>query len=344
MDTQNRLYAYDVVRVAAMVFVIAVHSLVALDVSSTPMFILYAACQATFFTANALFFMLSGKFNLKARDDDESLKRYYIRRIRGFLIPILILFFVRTLYNLYPNFETVPHVLKQYAINTLGGFSGMEYWFVFTLFGFLVVAPFIAPAFSKMSPFSRKLFLGIGLLYNLLVLIAANRGVEFSWGYLFSGFALAFCAGAFIENLASTAKQRGWFYISAVAGLLITIALAYFGFSDGIHDISPFYTLLAIGIYLFILNAAKRAKPSKFISLLAKHSFSVYLVHMMFLLPLSDALPHLSGIASIGVYLALVFAVFVLSIAAAALIDAVLVKPAQRLFDKATKAISSMKA
>lgn len=329
----NRLYAYDVVRVVAMAFVVAVHSLVVVDASSPAIFLVYAVCQATFFTANALFFMLSGKFNLRERKTDEDLKGYYLKRFRGFLLPILILFLIRTLYNLFPNYETVLHVGKEYIKNSLGGFNSMEYWFVFTLFGFLLVAPFIAPMFSKMTGFAKKLFLGIGLSYNLLVLVTSNMGIDFGWGYLFSGFALAFCLGAFVEDLFTTRKARTWLYLCAAGGLAVTVLLAWNGWMKTIHDTSPFYTVLAIGIYIFILSAAKNAKPSKVVSFMAQHSFSVYLVHMMFLLPISRMMPQIDGAASLALYVATTAIVFGLSLLCAIVIDAILVKPAQKAFD-----------
>ena len=329
----NRLYAYDVVRVVAMAFVVAVHSLVVVDASSPAIFLVYAVCQATFFTANALFFMLSGKFNLRERKTDEDLKGYYLKRFRGFLLPILILFLIRTLYNLFPNYETVLHVGKEYIKNSLGGFNSMEYWFVFTLFGFLLVAPFIAPMFSKMTGFAKKLFLGIGLSYNLLVLVTSNMGIDFGWGYLFSGFALAFCLGAFVEDLFTTRKARTWLYLCAAGGLAVTVLLAWNGWMKTIHDTSPFYTVLAIGIYIFILSAAKNAKPSTAVSFMAQHSFSVYLVHMMFLLPISGMMPQIDGAASLALYVATTAIVFGLSLLCAIVIDAILVKPAQKAFD-----------
>lgn len=339
----NRLYAYDVVRVVAMVFVVAVHSLVAIDASSTALYLLYAACQATFFTANALFFMLSGKFNLRERTSDEDLKKYYLKRFRGFMLPILILFLVRTLYNLFPDYETILHVGKEYVKNSLGGFNTMEYWFVFTLFGFLLVAPFIAPIFSRMSTFAKKLFLGIGLIYNLFVLIASNMGIAFGWGYLFSGFALAFCLGPIIEDLFTSKRQKRLLYLCAIGGLAVTVLLAWNGWTRTIHDTSPFYTVLAIGIYVFILSAAKSAKPSKVVSFLAQHSFSVYLVHMMFLLPIQNNLPPLTGIATVPLYLGVVLLAFCLSLLCAIAIDAALIKPAQRLFDRIVQSASRTK-
>ena len=111
-----------------MVFVVAVHSMAVLDRSSEAMFVLSVVCEIVFLTANALFFLLSGGFNLRERATDEQLKTYYLKRFGGgVLIPALILFLIRTLYDLYPNFETVFHVGKEYVKNALGAFSSTEY-------------------------------------------------------------------------------------------------------------------------------------------------------------------------------------------------------------------------
>ena len=336
MPDAERQYAYDVVRTVAMVFVVCVHSLVVIDQSSTVLFLVFAAGQALFFTANGLFFMLSGRFNLRERETPADLARYYLRRFRGFILPVLIVFLIRTLYDLYPTYESALQVAKAYAVNVLGGLSGVEYWFVYALFGFLLVAPFLAPAFSHMSPFAKRVFFGIGLGYNLLVLIADNRGVEFAWGYLFSGFAFAFCLGAFVEDLFATKRSRRVLYAAAAFGLVATVVMAWEGLYAGIHDTSPFYTLLAIGIYIFILNAAKGARPSRVVSFMAKHSFSVYLIHTMFLRAVCEVVPAVSGGASLLAYPVVVAATLALSLAGAVLIDTVLVRPAQRLFDRLT--------
>lgn len=336
----GRSYPYDVVRVVAMVFVIAVHSLVMIDTSWNLGWYLVAAGQGLFFTANALFFMLSGKFNLRERKNDREMVDYYRKRVRNFLIPIVILFFIRTLYNLYPHFESLFHVGKEYLKNSISVFGGMEYWFVFTLFGYLIVAPFLAPMIDKLTPLSRKIFFGIGIAYHAILFVFANLSIDFSWGYLFSGFAFTFCLGGFVESLFP--NRRSLIRLGAVALVCLgaIVLCAREGWSAGLHDTSPFYTILAVGVYLLVIAGAKRLKPSAAISFLAQHSFSVYLIHMMFLMPISGALSGLfAGPASIAAYLAVVALVFACSLVAAVAIDSVVVKPVQRLFDKVVPAM-----
>lgn len=67
---------------------------------------------------------------------------------------------------------------------------------------------------------------------------------------------------------------------------------------------------------------------------MAEHSFSVYLVHMMVLMPITKMLPPDTGLSTIAVYFGVVVVVFLLSLLLAVTIDKLIVKPAQKLFDK----------
>ncbi len=331
----GRIEVYDEIRVVAMVFVVAVHSLAVVDTTFAAGVLYHNFGQAMFFTANALFFMLSGRFNMRVMDSDASFCRYYVKRLRNFMLPVLVFFLIRTLYNLYPDFVSVSHVIWEYLKNALVFFNSMEYWFVFTLFGFLLVAPFLARIFVGLSDFQAKVFLGIGLAYNLIVLITTNREIDFGWGYLFSGFALAFCMGALIERLFSTRRQVAMLAACSVICLLITVwNVTELGWWTGSFDQSPFYTVLAMGIYAGILYLRRNARPNRAISFLAGRSFSVYLTHMMILNPLTKVIPDEIGAASFGMHIAVTIGVLAASIACATVIDFAVIKPLQRLFDK----------
>lgn len=339
---KERLYAYDVVRVIAMVFVVAVHSLMVVDVSWPGGSFYTSMCQALFFTANALFFMLSGKFNLRERKTDSSLKRYYAKRARNFLIPILILFFVRTIYDLVPQGGGVGVVAKEFAKNAIGGFNAMEYWFVFTLFGYLLAAPFVAGGIASLTSFGKKCFVGIGFGYFALATLFENMNIEFSWGYLFGGFAFVFFLGAFVDELAANRRNVAIVAAVGIVAFSTNVLLVTAGWGVHAFDLSPLYTMTAVALYVVVLYAFRNARPNRVVSFLAQHSFSVYLVHMMVLLPLGRSLPHFSGVLSFGAHIGVTCVVFAITLLLAIAIDAVLVKPCQRLFDVAAKRVEGV--
>lgn len=336
MASGERQYAFDVVRVIAMVFVVGVHSLMVVDTTWVGGAFYETVGQSLMFTANALFFLLSGKFNLRERKTDEDLKRYYFKRARNFLLPILVLFFVRTLYNCFPFSDGPIAVFKEFVRSSLGTFSSMEYWFVFSLFGYLLAAPFIAHGLVHATAFAKRCFMVIGFGYCTCVFVFGNLGIEFSWGYLFAGFAFTFALGAFADELSHTKKGARRIGLIGLVGFALTVFFAWSGWRVGVFDVSPFYTVAALGLYGVILYAFRNAKPSRAVSFLAQHSFSVYLIHMMVLMPLARSLPPLEGAASLLGHIGVTAVVFGITLVLAIVADAVLVKPCQRLFDKVT--------
>lgn len=330
---QERLYSYDVLRVVAMTFVVATHSLMVVDVDSAIGLAYHHIALFFFITANALFFMLSGKFNLKVRNDKRSLRKFYFNRGKSFLLPIGVVFFIRILYDMAPNFGSVGHVLKTYAVNTLSLFSVTEYWFVFTLFGFLLVSPFLARMTQGMTRAECYAFVFIGLGFNVIMFVSRNTGIVFSWGYLFSGFALTFCIGGMMDRLVQSGRDlKRWIVASAIC-FLIGLVMYYRGWTSGALDISPFYTMTAIGIYLVVLHIGSKMKPSKIVSFLAQRSFSVYLVHVMVLNMVAAVLPSVDGAMSIVCHVVVSIVVLVGSVLAATVVDYAFVKPCQKLYD-----------
>ncbi len=341
----ERLYAYDVVRVVAMIFVVAVHALMVVDVSSFYGKLYYESAMVAFISANALFFLMSGKFNIRTRKNDADVKLYYLRRFRGFLLPIFVFFLVRTMYEAFPFECGLVQFVQDYAKNTIGVLGHTEYWFVFTLFGFLVVAPFLGKMLDRLNGFECGVFVGIGLVYNFIVVAASNLGVDFSWGYLFSGFALTFCMGAVVERLVNTKRRFAMLVFAGLACFVADVAIRMIGYPEGSLDISPLYTVYAVALYVVILRLSRSAKPIKAISFMAKHSFGVYLTHMMVLYTIAGYFHASGALGSAIAHFCLTVTAFVLSLLAAVVIDCIAVRPLQLVFDKVTGSLAaSLKA
>ena len=146
MAGENRLFGYDLIRFVAMLFVVAVHSLMVVDdLDGVGAYYIWTG-QAVFFTANALFFILS-------------------------------IFVIRTVYDLYPSWPGFLAAFKALVINTIYGFNSMEYWFVYALVGFLLAAPFVAHMTSRMTKLEIRYFVIIGLAYQFALVLLANMGI-----------------------------------------------------------------------------------------------------------------------------------------------------------------------
>lgn len=330
--SQTRIYGYDLVRAVAIFFVVAIHCRVVVDAGTTVGYLWFLASATLLFSGNALFFMMSGKFNLREREDSKALKKYYRSKVRNILIPILVYFFIRSLYDLRDDLGFGKFV-SYFVSSSLSDFAGTEYWFVFTLFGYLLVAPFLARAFVRMSDVEIKVFIGIGLGFNLIVTALQNIGVDFRWSYLLSGFAFTFCLGALVERFAENHRVRCGVKWAAVVCFVLNVTLQYMGYSSCAYDTSPLYTVMAVGLYLALLDWGERAPKLRLVSFVAKHSFGVYLCHMMALYSLQGFFAFDQGISTIGMHLVFSLVVFAISIMLAWVIDSTVVKAAKYVFD-----------
>lgn len=179
-SAKSRQFKYDFVRFVAMTWVIGVHALTVVDTGRRLGSWYVVLCQAVFFTANAIFFMLSGKFNL-VRKNSEDWRGFYVRKARGILLPVLVLFFIRTAYDMWPDLGTPLHFLKTFALNTVDYFDCREYWFVFQLLSMLVVTPFLVPVVESLDQGKKKLLMVLGLLWFTASFFMTNLGYELGY-------------------------------------------------------------------------------------------------------------------------------------------------------------------
>lgn len=113
MEQRMRLYKYDLVRAVSIAFVVAVHCHNYIDTSIPVLALVDRAIVTLFLVGNALFFMMSGRFNIKKREGDHAVAKYYLGKVRNILIPVVLFFFIRTVFNDWGNlsFTTVIKTL-----------------------------------------------------------------------------------------------------------------------------------------------------------------------------------------------------------------------------------------
>ena len=322
-----------------MTWVIAVHALVVVDTGRRLGVWYLLLSQAVYFTANALFFMLSGRFNLVEKNA-EDWKGFYLRKVRGILLPVLVLFFFRTLYNTWPDFVSPQHVLRLFAQNCLGNFSSCEYWFVFQLLSMLLVTPFLVPVVRYLSKEKKKFLLALGFVWFSLHFVFSNSSIELSYSFLFGGYWFAYLLGSVIEDVTDESHVD----IKAILVVLIcafaTLFCVLHGFTSGAFDYSPFYLLGYTCLYFLLMRFGARinsTRVERVISFCASHSFTVYMIHMMVLQPLASFAPKMYGWSSIGEHVLLTLVTLAISLSIAILIDTVIIGPTKNAFDSLTR-------
>lgn len=313
------LIEFDYIRVIAMFFVIAVHTLAVIDFKDPVSFFYFQLMQIIFFTCNGMFFLMSGKFALVER---RSLYQYYLKKMVYLGIPILIFFYIRSLYE-----------GSNYFLNLLGELADTEYWFLYVLIGNIVLAPLLAKAFVNFNMTECWLFLGFGLFTHAMMMICSIFHVNFCWSLIFSGYSLYFYLGTCVEKIIYTKRMKGILFTLAFIGVCISLILKYKGVTNYIHDLSPIFTIITLGTYFGILSLVNRLKDklsnlSPIIMFIAKHSFVVYLVHMMvFEITINYYPVQWTGSLSILLHLVMTVIVFIFSLIVAVVVDNFLLNP-----------------
>jgi peptidoglycan/LPS O-acetylase OafA/YrhL len=106
------------------------------------------------------------------------------------------------------------------------------------------------------------------------------------------------------------------------------------GWTAQLYDNCPFFVVLAISLFVIVLDVAREWTPRAAVSFVAKHSFGVYLCHMLVMNSLASLMPALDGGLSIARCALLWGATFVVSLALAALVDTLVVGPLTKLYDR----------
>lgn len=275
-----------------------------------------------------MFFMLSGKFAVKEQPD---YREYLKKKFQSIGIPILFFFLVRTIYEA-PNTLLSPVALvDSYLSNLLGGLGNTEYWFLFVLIGNLMIAPMFSNSFDRFDHAESKRFLVFGLSFHLCTILTAIFSKPFEYVYIFSGWSFYFYLGALSDKLILMTKEKCALFYGAPLALIGTIILICIGITEHIHDISPLFTIVTFALFFGLKKLGGGAgwpdRVKMAISFVAKHSFSVYLVHMMVLEPLSKTFMGRTGVAHIFLTISTLITSFLLAL----FTDEVIINPLKRL-------------
>lgn len=325
---KKRIYAYDFIRAIAIVMVVAVHCIP--DGPSNAAHIYAAFMKALLFPCNAIFFVMSGIFNVKASYLDNP-RRYHHHKVRNILIPALIYMFIYTIYDMVRqpgpfHMELLP---ETYGINAFSSYTNGIFWFVMDIFVMLLDAPFFARSFENIDSKAAKTFFVMFIVFSGLNLIGMCLGTGFGWPWPLATFFTLFLLGPAVNRI--VIRHRGalisiLFACVAISTILILVGVPH----HPVNDNTPFYFVASIALFLLLKDLGSRSKENRAIQLISKYSFSIYMCHLMALPYISEIIPHMTKpLAHIALTAATLAAALIISIA----IDNLIVKPLQKLTD-----------
>ena len=341
-EKRERDVSLDLARVIAMIFVIAVHT------ETKPFEYNFYVREFTYMlllTCNPIFFMISGLLNLrKSFGSKEDILAFYGKKLVGIVFPFFIvgtlLYFHNTL-----SAGNAPSLLDFHR-TFMHGFSTGHLWFVYALIGLLLSTPILAKAFQNMSNGELNVVFAVCLAWNFVCYyLSESFGITFSYHtWVMSGWATAYFAGYYCSRVIND-KNRKTVYLLGLAGFIVNIVSARLisGYANG-PDLAAPFLVFAFALFVFITNElkVKRAGTKKVITFLSRHSFTVYMLHM---LVLEELTPHFIpdftlepfNIKKAVVFLMYVVITLVLCIVMAAALDYLVIFPGQKLLLKLGK-------
>ncbi len=337
---RGRDVRYDVIRVVAMMFVIAVH-VNPKPFNSFPWF--KDVFDYIIYTCNGMFFMLSGLFNMKkcpSTKDEYSV--YYKKKFLSIFLPYVVMTFLLYGYDFYQSGRAFK--LGLYIEETINQFTALNseqhLWFMYSLIGLLMSAPFLAKMLHAMSDWEVKLLFGLSIGWNVVSIYLINDlGWNFHYGkWIMASWTIYFFLGHFHDRIVNENNKKIW-YLLGLAGFFVTVLWQYVlpveNHSD--KDFAPAYILFVIGMYTFLLYEVKIPWKGvqNVIAFFAKHSFTVYMIHYLVLEVIGQ---RFYTVYSAKVGFILTYAVcFAVSMTAAVIFDVLMDKLVQKPLKKVLK-------
>ena len=338
--SRGRDVRYDVIRVAAMLFVIAVH-VNPKPFNSFPWF--KDVFDYIIYTCNGMFFMLSGLFSMKKEySTKEDYAVYYKKKLISIFLPYVIMTFVLHGYDYYQSGRVFE--LRLYIEETINQFTALNsehhLWFMYSLIGLLMSAPFFSKMLHAMSDWEIKLLFWLSIGWNAVSIYLINDlGWNFYYGkWIMASWTIYFFLGYFHDRIITQEHKKFW-YIMGIAGFLITVLWQYVlpVENHSAKDFAPAYTFFVIGMYTFLLFEVKILWEwlKRGIVFLAKHSFTVYLIHYLILEIIGQRF-YAGTSAKLG-FVVTYAACLVCSVVFAVIFDLILEKVIQKPLKKAWK-------
>lgn len=334
---EGRIFQYDLMRVLFMLMVLGVHVLSVSKQFSEKFnttWIITTILTDIFLICNPLFFMLSGRFNLKKEfNTKEDYKKFYIKRVISLLIPFLIFSIVIYIYRNFNNLSIVD-----FAKGLLAGNIEGTYWFVYTLLGIMIFSPFFAKMLRNMNLFEKKLFFIISFCVNTFITVFAVFKVPNMITFNIVGLVhwnFYYLMGEYIEEIFSTRKSRKIIMLIGILAFILQFVLrCTIDTGYRLSDPSPLLTLQALALYFFVLEFVKikNEKLKNIISYFSKYSYIFYLLHMT-VINFVDNFFNMN--ISAGLNLVFAVCIFIISFALTMIIsiivDKIIIRPIQKI-------------
>ena len=318
---------FDLLRLAAAFGVVLMHTAadgLRYEVGLRPGWLGLAAISSFTFCAVPLFFMMSGYLMLESGADPGTVLK---KRIPRLLIPLLCWSLAHILLDAWTTGAWSVGFFVQAFLRALQKPENISFWFLYSLIGMYLIAPFLALMLQHADSRQRSCLLALLLLLKLPTLIRsfspALYDAYFSFDVVaglsfFDGHLCSFLLGWYLGRAEKRLPAAVLLLAAAVCYGIILWGTVARSLAQGCYvtDFQTQNAFLETGLAAALFLLAKRlplrpeGRLAAILRRLASHSFCVYLSHALLLrtyYALFDAMPlSLPGIVGLA---AAVFAI-----------------------------------
>ncbi len=288
---------YDLLRIIATFFVIALHLLndtfMPAVVRGDPGYAFFKFTEALTISCNAIYVLLSGALILRPGPDpekEEGILAFYRRKLPAVVCPMLC-YFAYYMIQGFPE-EIFREGISDGLWKILGYLTAgrspytPHFWLIYVIIGLYLAAPFLkilikALGDGRVGALVLALFIA-GLLGTYLPMIHLYFGLEISlssWG------------GLFLLGYYLTTEHARKFYplfpFLGIAGLTISFLTHYFrpDLLESVSTSAPAMWLMGAGLFVSVRLMTERFhfRKSAFIASLSGYSYGMLLIHLYFL-------------------------------------------------------------
>ena len=306
----TRILAYDMIRIAAIFAVVMIHSSSAYI--SAPVhtldFFLGNIMESLSRIGVPLFIMLSGALLLNEN------KEFNFQKMKQYCIRIFILLYIWSfLFAIFyeiliPLVGNHPISIKEFLYSFI--FGQYHQWYLFMIIGLYLITPILKLFIKQENRKYIEWFILLSIVFRFSVPIMnllsntltnttdimANYVNQYSLQFADPNLTYFFL-GWYFTNCSLSKKQKSTIYVLGFLALMTTILGNYLlptassVFYSGVSANTLFY---AAALFLFLYSQEWKNVPTKWVNLLSKMSFGIYLVHPIWLtilkqLPISEA-------------------------------------------------------
>ncbi len=312
MANSKRVYFLDFLRSFAIIMVLVLHSISSFisnpQIYGQPSWYIYLVLNAFTRTGVPLFLMISG-YLLLSSDKSRSLRAFYKKSLFRIVIPLL---FWNVVYYLYQCGMGVHEAFNFKELYEAIFETGTEYhlWYLYTLAGIYLTVPFLKIIVDNCSVKKLSVLMLIMLLFTTIrPFINSLTPLYFELlDTLFNGYLGCFFMGYVFGKCRVHKRNVIWYILFGVACLILS---CYYNnkssSSESIKLVFNYgYSFVHYGLAVSIFTVSRfifenRTFLSGIVEFVSKHSFGVYLIHVMvndliFRYIMIDAAPILSSV------------------------------------------------